>query len=265
MHEREFRTNRSLWDLKTDIHLRSEFYDLDGFRKGRCSLPRIDLEGLGEVRGKKVLHLQCHFGQDTLSLARMGAEVTGVDFSGKAIEAARRLADELGLAARFIECNVYDLPALLDEAFDLVYTSWGVLGWLPDLGRWAEVVGRYVRPGGRFFMAEFHPVLYLFDWERREVAFDYFNRGTAWEEEHEGTYADPDAPIRHKEYFWCHSLDEVIQPLIDQGLRLQRFREYDYSPWNCFPHLVERAPGEYVFDFKGLRLAHAFSLDMARD
>src|SRR5919206_2445351 len=151
-------SNRSLWDGWTRLHAHSEFYDLAGFKAGRSSLKDIELAEVGDVRGRSLLHLQCHFGQDTLSWARLGAEVTGVDFSTEAIRLARALNEELHIPARFIQSNIYALPDVLDERFDIVFTSYGVLAWLPDLDAWGEIVARYLKPGGFFYIVENHPL-----------------------------------------------------------------------------------------------------------
>ncbi|GAA4369255.1 class I SAM-dependent methyltransferase [Hymenobacter saemangeumensis] len=237
--------NRELWNARTGPHLSSEFYDVAGFKAGKSSLNSIELGLLGEVAGQRILHLQCHFGQDSLSLARMGAQVTGVDLSDEAIAAARRLSAELGVPAGFICCDVYELPAYLPEAqFDVVYTSYGVLGWLPDLSRWAALVQRYLRPGGRLVLVEFHPVVWMFDNDFTRVQYSYFNAGPI-EETEVGTYADTGAPITHQSITWNHSLSEVISSLLGQGLQLQHLGEYDYSPYNCFAHTVANADGTF--------------------
>jgi 2-polyprenyl-3-methyl-5-hydroxy-6-metoxy-1,4-benzoquinol methylase len=155
--------NRALWDEWTAIHERSEFYDLDEFRRGGIRLREYEIAEIGPVDGKDLLHLQCHFGIDSLSWARLGARVTGADFSPRAIALARSLANELHLEARFVESNLYDLPANLDGDFDVVYTSRGVLGWLPDIHDWARVVAHFVRPGGLFYITEIHPVANAFE------------------------------------------------------------------------------------------------------
>src|SRR4051812_35702557 len=143
--------NRAGWDLRAAAHAggAADLYDVDGFRAGGSSLRPFELEALGDVRGQRLLHLMCHFGLDTLSWARLGAEVTGLDYSGSAIEAARRLAVEVGLAARFVQADVYEAADVLDEQYDVVIATYGVLVWLPDLNAWARVVSRLLRPGGR--------------------------------------------------------------------------------------------------------------------
>lgn len=155
--------NRQSWNQRTELHVTSAFYDVPGFINGASSLKDIELQLLGDVTGKTILHLQCHFGQDTLSLARLGATVTGIDLSDKAIEAARELAQKVQQDATFICCDLYDLPNYLDEQFDIVFTTYGTIGWLPDLDKWAKIVSRYLKPGGQFVFVEFHPVAWMFD------------------------------------------------------------------------------------------------------
>lgn len=257
-----FLANQEMWDKKTPVHLHTPMYDMAGFRAGRCSLIDIEREALGDVRGKSLLHLQCHFGQDTLSWARLGAKATGVDFSAEAIRTARALNDELKLDANFVESNIYDLPENLDGQFDIVFTSYGVLSWLPDLEAWANVVRRYLKPDGTFYIAEFHPSLLTFEFDDASIAYPYFDTGHPLEEEVSGSYADRNADIRGKAYFWFHSLHEILGPLLRAGLILEDFQEFDYSPWNCFPNMNERAPGEFVYGDFGVSLPHIFSLKM---
>lgn len=228
------RGNRDLWDEWTGIHESSEFYDLRAFREGGVRLRDYEIEQVGDVQGKTLLHLQCHFGVDTLSWARLGATVTGADFSPKAIELATRLAADLGLDARFVESNVYDLPERLDGAFDVVYTSRGVLGWLPDIRDWARVVARFVEPGGIFFITEGHPIAWALG-EELPLAF----RHTYWERPEpevfavEGSYADPSAEVRaEKEYGWNHGLGEIVTALVDAGLTIEFLHEYPFAEWD---------------------------------
>lgn len=259
-----FEANRQLWNARVPIHRQSDFYEVDAFLQGKNVLDAIVLDGLGDVRGKSLLHLQCHFGQDTLCLARMGAQVTGIDFSGAAIEEAGALARKLNIDATFVESNVYDLRDKLSGKFDIVFTSYGVLGWLPDLEEWAAVVHHFLKPGGTFFIAEFHPILYLFDFDKQSVAYDYFNRNEPWAEKVEGTYADVGAAISGEEFFWQHSLDEAIRPLLKKGLQMLDFAEYPYSPYACFPNLKEVEPGKFKYGDFGVSLPHVFSLKMIK-
>src|SRR5690606_12920458 len=186
--------NRQSWNNRTDTHLKSEFYDLDGFLKGKTSLNEIELNLLGDLKAKAILHLQCHFGQDTISLSRLGAEVTGVDLSDKAIESAKQIAMDVNSSAKFICCDIYDLPNHLDEKFDIVFTSYGTIGWLPDLHRWAKIVSQFLKPNGQFVFVEFHPVVWMFDDDFGKISYRYFNSGAIIETEI-GTYADKEADI----------------------------------------------------------------------
>ena len=247
--------NRELWDAWTKIHAGSDFYNLDGFRQGGVRLRDYETAEIGPVAGKDVLHHQCHFGIDTLSWARLGARVTGLDFSAEAIGLARRLAGELGLEARFIESDVYELPAKLDERFDVVYMSRGVLGWLPDIRRWAQVVGRFVKPGGIFYLHEIHPVLEAFEYAETQpgdlqLAYPYWEHARPLSFPVKGSYADPEADLGKDltEYGWNHGLGEIVTALAEAGLRIASLREYAFLEWPA-ALLVEvdgrwRLPGE---------------------
>jgi 2-polyprenyl-3-methyl-5-hydroxy-6-metoxy-1,4-benzoquinol methylase len=236
--------NRQSWNNRTDTHLQSAFYDMEGFLNGRSSLNPIELPLLGDVKGKSILHLQCHFGQDSISLARMGATVTGVDLSDKAIASARQIASDTRSDATFICCDVYDLPAHLEGEFDIVFTSYGTIGWLPDLDRWAAIVSKYLKQGGSFVFVEFHPVVWMFDNDFEKIAYSYFNTGAIVETE-SGTYADKAADITQQYVMWNHGMGEVVNSLVRNDLSIQSLDEFDYSPYNCFAHTVEVAPGQY--------------------
>lgn len=251
--------NRDAWNQRVGIHLASEFYDLDGFLQGNTSLNDIELALLGDLRGKSVLHLQCHFGQDTLSLARMGAEVTGVDLSDKGIETARQLAVQTNTAADFICCDVYTLPEHLHRQFDIVFTSYGVIGWLPDLGRWAEVIAACLKPGGKLVFVEFHPVVWMFDDHFQKIAYRY-SRSEAIIDTENGTYADNDAPVALKYVMWNHGIAEILNSLIRQGLEIQSFDELDYSPYNCFRETVEFEPKKYRIKHLGDKIPMVMAL-----
>lgn len=255
--------NRKLWNAKTHVHLNSDFYGMAQFRAGETSLQAIELEQLGDITGKSLLHLQCHFGQDSLSLARLGAKVTGVDLSDAAIETARQLNDELELDAQFIRCNIYDLKEQLDEKFDIVFTSYGTIGWLPDLDRWAEIVAHFLQPGGEFHFIEFHPVVWMLDNDFTWLQYSYFNKQTIVEEI-EGTYAERDAPIKNTSISWNHGLAEVISALLKNGLRLERFEEFDYSPYNCFNKTVQIAERKWQIEGLEGKIPMVFALKAIR-
>ena len=251
-----FEANKRLWNQRTVIHKDSSFYDLAGFKAGATVLTPIELNEVGDVKGKKLLHLQCHFGMDSLNWARLGAEVTGVDLSDVAIKEAKQLNDELGLNAKFICCNVYDLhpknaessktPPLegLGEAFDIVFTSYGTIGWLPDLDKWAEIIATYLKPGGTFYIADFHPVVWMFDDEFTHIKYSYDNRELIVTENY-GTYTDRKADIKGKEYGWNHSSSELLNALIKQGMQIQQFNEFMYSPYPNFTNSVETSKGQW--------------------
>ena len=241
-----FSTNRALWNGWTAIHTRSAFYDVDAFRRGRSTLNAMELDELGPVAGKSMLHLQCHFGMDTLSWARLGARVTGVDLSDAAIAQARALAEETGIAAEFVAANVYDVPRAIGREFDIVFTSYGVLAWLPDLPRWGEIIARALRPGGTFYIVEFHPFAGVLGDDGATLAHPYFHSAEPLRVQASGSYADPAAPFIHPSYEWTHSLADVVNALIAAGLTIEHLHEFLYSPYNCFPFVEEREPGTWV-------------------
>ena len=251
--------NRQSWNNRTDAHLKSEFYDLQNFIQGKSSLNTIELELLGDLSGKSVLHLQCHFGQDSISLARLGAEVTGVDLSDKAIANAKQLAKETKSNTDFICCDVYELPKYLDRQFDIVFASYGTIGWLPDLDKWAKVISKFLKPKGQFVFAEFHPVVWMFDDNFQNITYRYFNSGAIIESEN-GTYADKNADISQEYVMWNHGLSEVLNSLIKNGLSINSFQEYDYSPYDCFDHTLEFEPKKYRIKHLDNKIPMVFSL-----
>jgi ubiquinone/menaquinone biosynthesis C-methylase UbiE len=253
--------NRQSWNNRIETHLKSEFYDLDGFLKGNNSLNEIELNLLGEIKGKSILHLQCHFGQDTISLSRLGAEVIGVDLSDKAIESAKKIAMDTN--ATFICCDIYDLPNHLDKQFDIVFTSYGTIGWLPDIDKWAKIVSGFLKPNGQFVFVEFHPVVWMFDDNFENIGYNYFNTGAIIETE-SGTYADKTAGITQKSVMWNHSLSEVINSLIKNNLEIISFDEFDYSPYNCFNKTIETAPGKYRIAHLDNKIPMVYSIDAVK-
>lgn len=240
--------NRRLWNDKVAYHLESPMYNVPGFLEGADSLNKIESDLLGDLHGKRILHLQCHFGMDSLSLVRRGAEhVTGVDLSDRAIDKARELAVSTGLDAstRFICCNIYDLPEHLpDDQFDIVFTSYGVVTWLPDMDRWAALIARYLRANGVFVIAEFHPIIWMFDDTFARFDYSYFNEQVLVSEA-KGTYADRNAPISNLCVEWNHSLSDVLQAIINHGMRIDTFKEFDYSPYDAFLNTVKTDEGFY--------------------
>ena len=240
--------NRKHWNEVAPIHTGAISYDVPGFKEGKSSLNSVELDELGDVQGKTLLHLQCQFGLDTLCWAREGAVVTGVDFSESAIDQARELAEECGIASRFLVSDVYDLPDNLDGQFDIVFTSYGVLWWLPDVTRWAQIASSFVRPGGTFYIAEFHPFAHIFDdapdVDDLHVKYPYFNPGPPlrFDLEHAYAYAGPAVKLQNGEtYRWQHPVGEVLTALVDAGLRIEFLHEYPFG-LNFLP-FMERVEG----------------------
>lgn len=247
--------NRAKWDERVAVHLQSTDYDLGPLRVGRGRLNAVDEAEIGAVKGLRVLHLQCHFGADTLCLAQRGATVVGLDFSGAAIEAAQALAVELGLAdrARFVQADLYDAPAAIPEpgSFDLVYTSWGTICWLPDVRRWAEIVALFLKPGGRFYYADAHPAALVFDdldrlADGRPGYFaPYFQREALVLTDHRD-YADPAARLQNTtDVEWMHPLSDILGSLIAAGLSLDWLHEHAQLPWRMFEMLVKKDDGDW--------------------
>ena len=263
--QKYFEANKELWNNKTDIHIESEFYNNESFLSGRNSLNDIELEYLKDIKGKKVLHIQCHFGQDSISLARMGAEVTATDISDKAINAARRFNDACGTDVTFIETDTYNIGNHITEKFDIVFMSYGVTCWLPSVDRLAEIVVERLNPGGRMICAEFHPMLFTFDFDTDKISYSYYN-AHVYEEEVEGTYAQNDGKaLRGKEYFWQHSLEELSMPYIKRGMKLSAFREYYYSPYNIFDSMKEVEKGKFVYGEFTYPIPHIYLFEFVKE
>jgi len=262
--EKYFAANKENWNKRISIHKDSSFYDVESFKVGKNLLNSIEMSELGEVSGKSMLHLQCHFGLDSMSWSRLGAKVTGVDFSEEAIHLANELNQEVKLDARFITSNVYDLKLNLDEKFDIVFTSYGVIGWLPDMNRWADIISHFLKPEGIFYMVEFHPVIWMFDDEFKKITYSYFNDKVI-EIDQESTYADKTTPLNLKEYSWNHSISEVLKALLDHGLKIQMFNEYDYSPYNCFNNTVKKGDRKYYIKGYENKLPVVYSVKAIKD
>lgn len=253
------RTNQNLWNKKLAHHLNSEFYDLDGFLNGKTSLKELELEMLGDVNEKSILHLQCHFGQDSLSLARMGAKVTGVDLSDQAIAKAKELNQHLKLKANFICSDVYDLKNKLSEKFDIVFTTYGVIGWLPNIDKWADTISHFLNPGGILVFVEFHPVLWMFDDKVEEVTYTYHKTEPIIElEEH--TYAAHNAEINMNSVTWNHSIGEVINALIKNGIEIKALSEYPYTFFPISPQFEAVGKGRYQVKKHGNKLPLLYSI-----
>ena len=246
-YKKYFDINKETWNKKVGIHSKSEFYNVESFKKGKTSLNDFELKELGDVKGKSLLHLQCHFGQDTLSWSRLGAKCTGIDLSDEGIKVANKLNSELGLNATFIESNLYDVPKNVKGKFDIVFTSYGVIGWLPDLKTWGEIIASKLKKGGVFYLIEFHPIIWMFDYLQTPPKLMYpYQNSEAIYEEYKGTYTNNDADIISKEYGWNHGLSEVITSLTNVGLHIEFLHEFEKSPYNSFPEMNKTDDGMYV-------------------
>jgi 2-polyprenyl-3-methyl-5-hydroxy-6-metoxy-1,4-benzoquinol methylase len=258
MSENYLEVNKKFWNKQVDIHVNSEFYAMDTFKTGRSSLNKIELDLIEDIYGKSLLHIQCHFGQDTLSFARMGAKVTGVDFSSQGIERARQLAEELQTKADFICCNILEMDKYVSKKFDIVFASYGVIGWHPSLEDFMEQISLRLRKGGNFYLVEFHPVLWIFDENFKKIKYSYFNKGPIIEEFY-GSYAEKNSKVLNKSYGWNHSFAELFDSLSKNRLKIKHFCEYDYSPYDIFNKSIKTESG---YQIKGIeeKLPYIFSL-----
>jgi SAM-dependent methyltransferase len=245
--------NRASWDDRAAAHAASKDYAVDRFRVDPTFLSNVvqfDLPRLGEIAGLDGLHLQCHIGTDTLSLARLGARMTGLDFSGESLGQARSLAEETSAEIEYVQSDVYDAVDVLGaEQFDLVFTGVGALCWLPDVDRWAAVVARLLRPGGRLFLREGHPVLWAIDEERPDgllvLEYPYFEREEPLVWHDDSTYVQTEVAFTHnKIHNWNHGIGEVVTALLEQGLTLTGLVEHETVPWEAFPGRMERVSGD---------------------
>jgi len=248
-----FELNRESWNQRAKVHFDSSFYDVDGFMAGTTSLREIELAELTEVSGRKLLHLQCHFGLDTLSWARLGAHCTGVDISPVAIDKARQLNEAAGLNAEFVCTDVYSYCREQADPFDIVFTSYGTICWLPDLDRWAQLVSSNLAVGGTFYMAEFHPAYDLFS------GYSYFDKREPDVEE-ESTYTENSGDLKVTMAVWSHPLGKVLNALVNAGIAIQRVNEFPYSPYPCFEGMTEREPGRYYIEHKGQDIPLVYSI-----
>jgi SAM-dependent methyltransferase len=266
--------NLANWDERAPAHAASDGYAVARFIEDATFLSdvvRFDLPRLSDVRGLRGVHLQCHIGTDTVSLARLGARMTGLDFSPAAVGQARSLAARAGADVEFVEASVYDALSVLEPAsFDLVFTGIGALCWLPDIARWAEVVAGLLRPGGRLFIREGHPVLWAVEDERRDallvIDYPYFERAEPVVLDNPGTYVDTDVTFAHSvTHQWNHGLGEVISALLAQGMQLTMLEEHDSVPWDALPGLMEKDDaGEWRLVDRPWRLPASYTLQARR-
>ncbi len=269
----DYRTiNRANWDERAPAHARSLDYAVARFLEDPEFLSGVvtfDRPRLGDIAGLRGVHLQCHIGTDTVSLARLGASMRGLDFSPPALEEARRLAAATGADVDFVESDLYDAVGALDgERFDLVYTGIGAICWLPDIERWAEVVGRLLAPGGRLFMREGHPMLWALEESRSDgllaVEYPYFEREEPLVFSDGASYVETDVPFEHTvSHSWNHGLGEIVTALMGQGLQLTGLVEHDSVPWDALPGRMDSLEGgEFRLADRPWRVAHSYTLQM---
>jgi SAM-dependent methyltransferase len=253
--------NKKAWNNKVPYHIASNFYENEAFIQGKNSLRHVELVLLNRLnlKDKSLLHLQCHFGQDSISLARLGAKVTGLDFSLVAIEKARELAILCKEDLAFVEEDVLQYNGAGSARFEVVFTSYGTIGWFSDLSAWAKVVARSLVSGGSFVMVDFHPFIWSFDDDLKSFAYDYFQAEPIIEVTN-GTYADRTAPLNDTIATWNHGMSEIISALLAAGLNLKEFKEYDYSTYDCFANLQQDAPEVFRFEHVPVKIPMMYSL-----
>ena len=266
--------NRANWDERAPAHAASPDYNVEQFLASPTYLShvvRFDLPLLGDIDGLRGVHLQCHIGTDTISLARLGASMTGLDFSPAALAQARDLAQRTGADARFVESELYGATSVLEPAsFDLVYTGIGALCWLPSIRRWAGVVAGLLKPGGRLFIRDGHPMLMTMEDSRDDgllvVDFPYFERPEPQVWDQEGTYVRTDAVFTHNvTHEWSHGLGEIVTALLDEGLAVTGLTEHDSVPWDALPGQMEQVGGgEYRLADRPWRLPHTYTLQAVK-
>lgn len=251
--------NKKWWNDVAPIHLRSELYDLKGFKKGKSSLISIEKKEVGAVRGKSLLHLMCHIGMDTLSWARKGAVVTGVDLSDESIKIAKKLSKEIDVPASFICSDIYDLPKVLDKKFDIIFTSYGVLCWLSNIKKWAKIINHFLKDGGTFYISELHPFTNILSYDFK-IFYKYFKKGP-YIDDSSGTYTDWDENVKGVTYEWSYTISDVINALIEQGLKIEYVHEFPFTMYNQFPGFMEQnKKGQYVLKNKKIQIPLLFSL-----
>lgn len=263
-HKKYFDANKANWNKRVDTHFNSDFYNIEKFLQTKNSLNSIELSELGEIKNKELLHLQCHFGQDTISLANLGANTTGVDFSEKAIQKAIQLTQKTKIHSDFICSNIYNLKENLTKKFDIIFTSYGTIGWLPDINKWAEIVSHFLKPGGKFIIVEFHPFIWMFDDNFEKFQYSYFHDDEPITEIPSKTYTDGNEELNVVQYSWNHTLSDVTNSLILNDLEITSLKEYNYSPYNCFPNMIEIETGKYVFKMYGDKLPLVYSLSATK-
>jgi SAM-dependent methyltransferase len=262
--------NKARWDEVVALHAASPFYHVKEFLAGRNTLGPIELSEVGGVSGKSLVHLQCHFGLDTLSLARMGAQVTGLDFSDKAVAQAQALAKEAGIDARFVLGNVYDAPKLLGRRYDVAFVNWGAINWLPDIDRWARVVADVLEPGGYLYMMEGHPYANILDQKQSgdpiQPTYPYWHKPAPLVFNLDITYTNEGTKVQNTEtHEWIHTIADIVGALLKAGLRLEFLHEHPKLAWKLLPCMIEDAQGYWVLPEGLPNVPLALSLKAVKD
>lgn len=255
--------NLNHWNQRVEVHMSSSLYNLNDFLSGKSSLNLTELEELGNVQGKSLCHLQCHFGQDSISWARLGAKVLGLDFSEKAIEEARNLNIKTQTDAEFVCGNVMEAATIINREFDIVFTSYGTIGWIPDLSVWAQQIFTLLKPGGFFYIVDFHPVVWMHNNELTEIQYSYFNVQKI-EEVVTGSYADKNAELTSECVSWNHPISEIVNALINSGLNLDFINEFGFSWYDVFPDMVPRAEGGFQHKRFGEKMPMMYSIKCSK-
>jgi SAM-dependent methyltransferase len=251
--------NKKWWNTVTPIHAKSKLYNLSGFKKGKSHLESIELEEVGNVKGKTLLHLMCHFGMGTLSWARSGAIATGVDFSEDAITLAKKLSQEIRVPASFICSDIYDLPYVLKKKYDVIFTSYGVLCWISDIKKWAKIINHFLKKGGMFYIAELHPFTNILSFDFK-IFYKYFVRGPHVDDS-SGTYTNWNAQVKGRTYEWTYTISDIINVLIAEGLKIEYVHEFPFTIYDQFPGYMEKnRKGQYVLKDKKIQIPLLFSL-----
>lgn len=251
--------NKQWWNKITPVHAKSKLYDLEKFKKGKTSLQTVEQDELGNVKGKSMLHLMCHFGMDSLSFAKKGATVTGVDISETSVRFAKKLSKEIKIPATFICSDLYDLPKKLDKKFDIVFMSYGVLLWLPNIKKWAKIINNFLNDGGVFYIVELHPFTNILSHDF-EIYYKYFKKGP-YVDDADGTYTDWESNIKGVTYEWSYTFSDVLNSLIKAGLKIEFLHEFPFTMYDQFPGFMEKnEKGHYVLKNKKIQIPLLFSL-----
>ncbi|HYK07972.1 MAG TPA: class I SAM-dependent methyltransferase [Candidatus Eisenbacteria bacterium] len=255
--------NKKWWNTITPIHEKSSLYNLTQFKKGRTSLQEIEIKELGNVKGKKLLHLMCHFGMDTLSWARKGAYVTGVDISDESIKTAKKLSEEIKIPATFICSDIYKLEKVLHEKFDIIFMSYGVLLWLSHIKKWAKIIELFLKKGGIFYIVELHPFTTMLSYNFK-LSYDYFDKGP-YLDDADGSYTNWDEKIKGVTYEWSYTMSDVLNALQEAGLKIEYLHEFPFTMYNQFPGLMKKnTKGQYVLKDSKVQVPLLFSLKASK-